>query len=106
MPISFPFTPGAETEEAPPAAAQPVAAPAAASAAPAPAPVPAAALPAADSLLGDLLMDIGPTQPVSAPSMAPAQPAGNIIILSLLHIFLATSLVDHLVGRFVQKAGV
>lgn len=58
---------GAETEEAAPAS-QPVAAPVAA-------PVTAHApppQPAADSLLGDLLMDIGPTQPAPPP----VQPAG------------------------------
>ena len=65
----FPFYAGAETEEAAPVS-QPVAAPAAAAAAPPP-------QPAADSLLGDLLMDVGPAQPVPAPSMAPTQQTGN-----------------------------
>ena len=57
---------GAETEEAAPAA-QPVAAPVAA-----PVTAHAPPQPAADSLLGDLLMDIGPTQPAPPP----VQPAG------------------------------
>lgn len=71
-------TPGAETEEAAPAP-QPVAAPAAP-----PAAAPPSAAPSTDSLLGDLLMDIGPSQPVSAPSMAPTQqgaPGGGVMDL-------------------------
>ena len=57
---------GAETEEAAPAS-QPVAAPVVA-----PVAAQAPPQPAADSLLGDLLMDVGPTQPTPPP----VQPAG------------------------------
>lgn len=59
-------SPGAETEEAAPVPQQPVAVMAEVAAAP--------PQPTTDSLLGDLL-DMGPSQPVAAPSMAPAQPA-------------------------------
>ena len=63
------FHVGAETEEAAPVP-QPVAVMAeVAAAAPPPQPT-------TDSLLGDLL-DMGLSQPVAAPSVAPAQPAGS-----------------------------
>ena len=64
----FSFHVGAETEEAAPVPQQPVAVMAEVAAAP--------PQPTTDSLLGDLL-DMGPSQPVAAPSMAPAQPAGS-----------------------------
>ncbi|XP_078362245.1 AP-1 complex subunit beta-1-like [Oculina patagonica] len=71
-------SPGAETEEAAPAS-QPVAAPVAA---PVVAPVTAHAppQPAADSLLGDLLMDMGPAQP-APPPVQPAATGGGVMDL-------------------------
>lgn len=71
----FSFHVGAETEEAAPVPQQPVAVMAEVAAAP--------PQPTTDSLLGDLL-DMGPSQPVAAPSMAPAQPAGRFYFNSEL----------------------
>lgn len=71
-------SPGAETEEAAPAPSQPVAAPITAPVA-AHAPPPQ---PAADSLLGDLLMDMGPTQ--SAPPPVPPAAAAGGGVMDLL----------------------